>query len=200
MSESSPTIGSPKSPKWTPLENPINDVACYVEQIAEFFKQKIKNDNDLKKYLGGNQEPSLAHISTQVHQNNEGGENHRKYNKHHVCYYCGTCLIKMARHLIYKHKDEQEIEQIENMNLNSPERRDAITLLTLKGDFLHHCAVMLEQNGVLLVLRRPDANNPIESKDFIPCIYCLGFVQKTQAYRHAKNCHFKIYWLPAKYW
>ena len=50
---------------------------------------------------------------------------------------------------------------------------------------------MLEQKGVLFVLRRPDANNPIESTEYIPCIYCLGFVQRTQAYRHAKNCHFK---------
>ena len=50
---------------------------------------------------------------------------------------------------------------------------------------------MLEQKGVLFVLRRPDANNPIESTEYIPCIYCLGFVQKTQAYKHAKNCPFQ---------
>ena len=74
------------------------------------------------------------------------------------------------------------------MDLNSPERRAAIQLLTLKGDFLHNCAVMLEQRGVLFVLRRPDANNPTEPEDYIPCIYCLGFVQIKQAYRHAKNC------------
>ena len=48
----------------------------------------------------------------------------------------------------------------------------------------------MEEKGVLLVLRRPDENNPIESTEYIPCIYCLGFVQKTQAYRHVKNCHF----------
>ena len=34
------------------------------------------------------------------------------------------------------------------MDLKSPERKAAIQLLTLKGDFLHNCAVMLEQNGV----------------------------------------------------
>ena len=69
----------------------------------------------------------------------------------------------MGRHLIDSHKDVPEIEQIEKMDLNSQERKNAITLLTLKGDFLHNCAVMLEQKGVLLVLRRPDANKPIES-------------------------------------
>ena len=95
MSESSPTIGSPKSPNWTPLENPINDVDCYVGQIAEFFKDHLKNDHDLKKYLGGNKQPSLDHISTQVHKNNEGGENHRHYDKELVCYICGEMLINI---------------------------------------------------------------------------------------------------------
>lgn len=97
----------------------------------------------------------------------------------------------MGRHFIKQHANEPEIEKIINKDLNSPERRTAIQLLTLKGDFLHNCAVLLEQKGVLLVLRRPDANNLIEFTEYIPCIYCLGFVQKTQAYRHAKKCPFQ---------
>ena len=185
-----PTIGSPKSPKWTPLENPIKDIDCYVRQVAEILEEKLKNDSDIKKYLGGNH--SLDHITTQVHQNNEGGKNQRKYDKKHVCYYCGSWVIKMHRHLISKHSDETEIEKLVNMNVYSTERSNAITSITQKGDFLHNCAVMAEQKGILLVLRRPDADNPTESKDYIPCIYCLGFVQIKQAYRHAKSCHFKL--------
>ena len=38
-----------------------------------------------------------------------------------------------------------EDEHIENMDLNSQERKDAIKIITLEGDFLHKCAVMLEQ-------------------------------------------------------
>ena len=40
-------------------------------------------------------------------------------------------------------------------------------------------------------MRRPDANKPINSTEYIPCIYCLGFVQKTQAFRHVKKCPFQ---------
>ena len=149
MSESSPTVGSPKSPNWTPSENPISDVDCYVGYIAEFLKEKIKNDHDVKKFLGGNQLPSLDHISTQVHQNNEGGVNHRKYNKAHICYFCGACVIKMSRHLINAHNDVPEVHRIENLELNSQDRKNAITLLMLKSDFLHNCAVMMEQKGNL---------------------------------------------------
>ena len=188
----SPIIGSPKphqSP--IPLEIQINDVNIYVGQIAEILKENIKNDNDLKKYLCGNPELSSDHISTQVHQNNKDEVNQRLYNKYHICYYCGNCIIKMPRHFFHQHGNEPEVEKINNMDLNSQERKNEIQLLTLKGDFLHNCAVLLEQKGVILVLRRPDANNPIAYTEFIPCIYCLGFVQKTQAYRHAKKCPFR---------
>ena len=37
---------------------------------------------------------------------------------------------------------------------------------------------MVERKGVLLVMRRPDEKKTSDPKDFIPCIYCLGFVQK----------------------
>ena len=40
-------------------------------------------------------------------------------------------------------------------------------------------------------MRRSDKNNPTDAKEYIPCIYCLGFLQKDQAYKHAKNCTLK---------
>ena len=72
-----------------------------LDRLPNFLRRK-KNDHDIKKYLGGNRQPSIDHITTQVHQNNEGGENHRKYNKKHICYICGVCLIDMRRHFIDK--------------------------------------------------------------------------------------------------
>ena len=75
------------------------------------------------------------------------------------------------------------------MKLNSVERRNAWTLLILKGNFLHNCHVLKEKKGILLVLRRPDANNePVEPHEYIPCVYCLGFIQKPQAFKHVKTC------------
>ena len=136
-------------------ENQIVDINIFIGQIANFYKDKIKND-DLKMYLCGNSVLSSDHITTQLHQNNKQNENRRLYDKYHVCYYCGTCVIKMGRHFIKQHATQPEVEKIDNMGLNSQERKNAITLLTLKGDFLHNCAVLVDQKGVLLVLRRPD--------------------------------------------
>ena len=188
-----PTVGSPKSPNWTPLENLISDVDLYVTYIGDFLKEKMRNDDNVKKFLGGNQLPALDHISTQVHQNNKSGENQRKYDKSHICYFCGACVIKMSRHFIKKHNDNPDVRRFVNLKLNSKDRKNAITLLMLKGDFLHNCAVMMEQKGVLLVLRRPDANKPTKPEDHIPCVYCLGFVHKQQAYKHAKCRQHKMW-------
>ena len=55
-------------------------------------------------------------------------------------------------------------------------------------------------NGYRLVYYMPemsqrsnDVNNPTNPIEYIPYIYiyCLGFVQKIQAYRHAKNVYIK---------
>ena len=196
----SPKFGSPQSPMFESpkarqsrisLDIQMDDVNVYIGQVVEFLREKMKNC-DLKKYLCGNSEPSLDHITTQVHQNNKNDVNRRLWNKSHICYYCGKCIIKMGRHFFKDHANEPEIQKIEDEDKNSPERKKAIQLMTLKGDFLHNCAVLKEQRGVLLVLRRPDANNPIPYTEFIPCIYCLGFVQKQQAYRHNKSCSYRI--------
>ena len=152
----------------------------------------MRNDDNVKKFLGGNKLPALDHISTQVHQNNKSGENQRKYDKSHICYFCGACVIKMSRHFIKKHNNNPDVRRFVNLKLNSKDRKNAITLLMLKGDFLHNCAVMKEQKGVLLVLRRPDANKPTKPEDYIPCVYCLGFIHKLQAFKHVKNCPLRI--------
>ena len=98
----------------------------------------------------------------------------------------------MSRHFIKKHNDNPDVRRFVNLKLNSKDRKNAITLLMLKGDFLHNCAVMKEQKGVLLVLRRPDANKPTKPEDYIPCVYCLGFIHKLQAFKHVKNCPLRI--------
>ena len=58
--------------------------------------------------------------------------------------------------------------------------------------FLHNCAVIKKKIGVLLVLRRiSEDDSPMDPALFIPCIFCLGFVQKSKFWKHYKNCVFK---------
>ena len=111
---------------------------------------------------------------------------------YHICYYCGHANLKMSRHFRDVHPDEPDVINILNKKLNSPERTAAFTLLRRKGDFLHNCAVLKEKTGVLIPVRRPLKEDNVEVSDFIPCIYCLGFLLKRNICDHLKTCAYKI--------
>ena len=66
----------------------------------------------------------------------------------------------MGRHLVTQHKDKEEVQPILKMEMCSDERKNALLILTPKGDFLHNCHVLKDKKGILLVLRRPGANDP----------------------------------------
>ena len=94
----------------------------------------------------------------------------------------------MHRHFFASHRNEPEVEEIAGMPKQSEKRRLALNLLNLKGDFLHNVAVLSSESVCLFLLRRSDANKPTDYSQYIPCIYCLGFVHVERAYRHADNC------------
>ena len=194
-SHSSGTFESPnsrKDPKSIDSEGQMESIGLLLEKVQTFIHEKMTKDTIFKSYspaylTASNQLPELDKISVQGHTNTK---DKRKQDKVHICYYCGSCVIKISRHLTSQHHDKEEVKTILKMELHSPERKNDLTILTLKGDFLHNCHVIKEQKGILLVLRRPDANNPCGSDPelYIPCIYCLGFIQKHQAHKHVKNC------------
>ena len=68
----------------------------------------------------------------------------------------------MARYYLKVHPNEEEVRKIENMEKNTDERTAACDLLRHKGDFLHNCAVFKSKTGVLIVMRRPSEENPID--------------------------------------
>ena len=148
--------------------------------VSNFMYDKITKDTVFKNYSPEflhtdiYKLPGLDKICIQAHTNTPGK---RKFDKEHICYYCGTCVIKMGRHLVEQHKDKEEVKPILKMDKCSDERKNALTLLTLKGDFLHNCHVIKEQKGILLVLRRT-GDNDIDPQEYIPCIYCLSFIKK----------------------
>ena len=190
--ESPNSHGSRKDPKSIDSEGQMESIALLLEKVQTFIYEKMTKDIIFKSYSPANlnaiyQLPELDKICIQGHTNTK---EKRKHDKEHICYYCGSCVIKIGRHLMNQHYDIEEVKTILKMDLGSHERKNALSILTLKGDFLHNCHVIKEQKGILLVLRRPDAINQCASDPdlYIPCIYCLGFIQRTQAYKHVKSC------------
>ena len=195
-SSKSPSNQSPIAPKsHSPSAvSPSDDIIqSYVIGIADKLKEQLKNKDDFEKFLRGNPKGKKKiidnQVSIQVHTNKS--KNKRKYDKPHICFYCGACIIKLSRHFFLFHSNESEVLRIGKMQKGSKERSFALTLLNQKGDFLHNAAVLSSNQGCLFVLRRPDAGKPIPISQYIPCIYCLGYLTVDQMYRHSKKCKYK---------
>ena len=101
----SPTFGSPKShgsrkdPKSIDLEGQMEPIALLLENVSTFIYNKMTKDTVFKNYSPAiltdtyYQLPGLDKICIQAHSNTH---EKRKFDKEHICYYCGSCVIKMG--------------------------------------------------------------------------------------------------------
>ncbi|XP_065051971.1 uncharacterized protein LOC135681426 isoform X3 [Rhopilema esculentum] len=112
----------------------------------------------------------------------------RRYDKTYSCYFCGIETAKLPRHLRTRHKDEPEVLRIEAIAEKKLKSKE-LDRIRLKGDFYHNLNVM-KSGGVLKVIRRPNPNDDVSFRQFVPCTHCLGFVQKHELWRHVTNCQF----------
>ena len=112
----------------------------------------------------------------------------RRYDKTYSCYFCGIETAKLPRHLRTRHKDEPEVLRIEAIAEKKLKSKE-LDRIRLKGDFYHNLNVM-KSGGVLKVIRRPNPDDVVSFRQFVPCTHCLGFVQKHELWRHVTKCQF----------
>ena len=141
----STSFGSPKSQGSPNLAGQIQQVTLCLDRASNFMIDNLTKETLFKDYSPDTFQPGLDKIIIQSHTNTK---DKRKFDKYNICLYCGTCVLKMGRHLCDKHSDKGEVIPILKMELGSVERKDALFLLTLKGNFLHNCHVIKEQKGV----------------------------------------------------
>lgn len=118
-----------------------------------------------------------------MYQKTEDGS--RSYNKNLACYFCNKLYKqKIKRHLQTVHAKEPEIESLATKSV--AEQKHRFDELKIRGNFNHNLRVLEEGVGELIVLRRPTARANID--DYLPCIYCLGFLQAKDLFVHTKTC------------
>ena len=108
-----------------------------------------------------------------------------------ACLYCGkTFKHRISEHLQIMHANESEVAKA--FAKKGKERKKGILLVKNKGSFRYNTEVLKENRPGLqiIVVRRPN-NRLIKNEDFLPCIYCFGFYQKADLWRHSNNCTFK---------
>jgi hypothetical protein len=86
---------------------------------------------------------------------------------------------KIGRHLLTKHKGEEEVVSALGHRKNSSERKAILTKLRLQGDYHHNMNTLETGEGELITVRRPGQDETKKNvQDFLPCEFCLGFFRK----------------------
>ena len=103
--------------------------------------------------------------------------------KKHFCAFCDIQTEQIIRHIEVKHKEEAEVKSLSKCEKNSQERARQTKLLKHRGNFKHNIQVLKENEGILIVVRRPTEKE--DASKFVPCASCYGFYSKCELYRHA---------------
>ncbi|CAG9827845.1 unnamed protein product [Diabrotica balteata] len=117
-------------------------------------------------------------ISTEVNNETIIVKTKKYERKKDMCYYCETDVINFVRHLKRNHSCELEVQRILSKQKKSKERRELLSLLKKKGNFIKN-----SQECV-----KPVKQGLQPSQSFLPCSNCLGFYRSKFLYRHRKTC------------
>lgn len=96
----------------------------------------------------------------------------------------------MTRHLTDVHAKEPEVIMALIEPKGSFKRRSLLEKLSRRGDYYNNIKVLEMKSGQLRLLRNPtcDEMSGRSYNDYGPCPGCLGFVIKTDLWRHCQRC------------
>lgn len=160
------------------------------------YKRKITNKISSKDHKAKGRKPvsePLLEISNEsedlvvvrsAKKNKTTGQ--RVRDKGHCCLFCDKIMINTARHYELVHQNETQVAKILIMPKGSAKRRDAFAELSRTADFYHNCQVLSEQEGELILVRRPSQTTSFSYSSYGPCPHCLGFMLKRKLWFHIK--------------
>lgn len=65
----------------------------------------------------------------------------RRWNKKHYCVFCRRPQVKIARHLLRKHADQEEVAAASELPTGSKQRHLLLEHLRCRGNYLHNIEV-----------------------------------------------------------
>ena len=101
-------------------------------------------------------------------------------------------MLKIARHLTTKHKNEIEVSKLMAAKESKTRYKEyllGIQRLKCKGNFIHNIEVLGRGGSDIVVSKRPSKLRP--AADFLPCMYCYGFFVCEELWKHVKNCELR---------
>lgn len=109
----------------------------------------------------------------------------KQKTKKYFCIFCRTLVDHFSRHLLNKHKEEEEVLKLLTTPVGSTERKKVLSEIRGKGAVLFNSTYELNK-GHLIVARRNKGE--INEKKVKPCIKCHNYYSKSSLWRHYRNC------------
>ncbi|XP_047442004.1 uncharacterized protein LOC125008688 [Mugil cephalus] len=120
----------------------------------------------------------------------------RRWDKKHYCVFCRRPQVKIARHLLRKHGDEQEVAAASALPPGSKQRHLLLEHLRCRGNYLHNIEVIRQGSGEIVPWRQPSED--VDARNYLPCPLCLGFFLRAELWKHQVSCRKKLAIDPSK--
>ncbi|XP_077399894.1 uncharacterized protein LOC144034751 isoform X2 [Vanacampus margaritifer] len=121
-------------------------------------------------------------------KNTSGGK--RQWDKKHYCVFCCLPQVKIGRHLLRKHSDEEEVLAASVLPAGSKERHLLLEQLRCRGNYQHNIEVITQGSGEIVPCRRP--SQEVDAMNYLPCPRCLGFFVRADLWKHQASCRRKM--------
>lgn len=123
----------------------------------------------------------------------------RRYDRRNFCIFCDKLVLKLRRHLINNHKNEQIVAEYIALFEACPKeskdkRRNIIADLTLRGNNVYNKSFFKNPSTgktpyeSCLPVKRPPKNKILIPSDYITCTLCLGLFVRKHFHQHASEC------------
>nr|XP_015830341.2 uncharacterized protein LOC107395459 [Nothobranchius furzeri] len=114
----------------------------------------------------------------------------RRWDKKHYCVFCRRPQVKIARHLLRKHCDEQEVMEASVLPTGSKQRHLLLERLRCRGNYMHNIEVIRQGSGEIVPWRQPSED--VDARNYLPCPLCLGFFLRADLWKHQASCRKKL--------
>ncbi|XP_068569101.1 uncharacterized protein [Cebidichthys violaceus] len=114
----------------------------------------------------------------------------RRWDKKHYCVFCRRPQVKIARHLLTKHADQQEVESASKLPTGSKQRHLLLEHLRCRGNYMHNIEVIRQGSGEIVPWRQPSED--VDARNYLPCPLCLGFFLRADLWKHQASCRKKL--------
>ncbi|XP_023287191.1 uncharacterized protein LOC111673605 [Seriola lalandi dorsalis] len=114
----------------------------------------------------------------------------RRWDKKHYCVFCRRPQVKIARHLLRKHADQQEVMAASTLPTGSKQRHLLLEHLRCRGNYLHNIEVIRQGSGEIVPCRQP--SEEVDVRNYLPCPLCLGFFLRSDLWKHQASCRKKL--------